>query len=227
MSNSLPLIPVVITTGLMDGLSPCVIAILIFFVAFLITLKKSFKNIFGLGLLYISIVFLTYLAVGVGLFSGIMLFGNHHFFAQLGAWFLIAWGLFQLKDVFKIGPSSSLGIPDVIGKRSKNLLEKATVPAVVGAAFLVGLCAVPCSAGVYAAITSLLASQTTYWTGLLYLILYNLMVVVPLLVLLILAVNPVTLAKLAEWRSKNERGEKLFMGTLMILLGIGILLFLI
>jgi cytochrome c biogenesis protein CcdA len=225
-ANFISLLPLVIAAGLLDGLSPCVIAILIFFIAFLISLKKTFKNIFFLGLVYISVVFLTYLAVGIGLFSGIMLFGRHHFFAEVGSWFLILWGAVQVKDVFlpKL-PVRLIKMPKVYGQKIKVWLEKATLPSIIAAGFLVGLCAVPCSAGIYTAITALLASKTTYLVGFFYLLLYNFMVVVPLLVLLLLAANPLVLAKLAQWRRNNEKQEKMFMGILMIFLGAGILIF--
>lgn len=221
------MIPLIVTTGLLDGISPCVIAILIFFIAFLVSLQKTFKNIFFLGLVYIFVVFLTYLAVGVGLFSGIMLFGRHHFFAELGSWFLIVWGALQIKDYFYPNLPFQARMPKLSGEKAKFWLKKATLLGVIVAAFLVGLCAVPCSAGIYTAITSLLASRTTYWTGFLYLLLYNLMVIVPLLVLLILACNPITLAKLAQWRKKHQHTEKLVMGMMMITLGALILLFFI
>jgi cytochrome c biogenesis protein CcdA len=221
------LIPLVITTGLLDGLSPCVIAILIFFIAFLVSLQRAFKNILFLGLVYIFVVFLTYLSVGVGLFSGIMLFGQHHFFAQLGSWFLILWGAVQIKDAYFPKLPVHFRMPKISSQKIKPWLEKATLPGVIIAAFLVGLCAVPCSAGIYTAITSLLASKTTYFIGFLYLLLYNFMVIVPLLILLLLAVNPFTLAKITEFRQRSEKAEKLFMGILMIILGAGILIFFI
>jgi cytochrome c biogenesis protein CcdA len=224
-ANPSTMIPLIISTGFLDGLSPCVIAILIFFIAFLLSLERSFKNIFTLGLLYIFVVFLTYLSVGIGLFSGIVLFGRHHFFAELGSWFLILWGGIQIKDAFFPHLPLHFRMPKKFGQKAKVLLEKASLPAVILAAFLVGLCAVPCSAGIYTAITSLLASKTTYWTGFSYLLLYNLMVILPLIILLLLAVNPLTLGKLAEWRKKNEKTEKLVMGILMIALGSGILIF--
>ncbi len=221
------MIPLVITTGLLDGLSPCVIAILIFFIAFLVNLQRTFKNIFFLGLVYIFVVFLTYLSLGVGLFSGFMMFGQHHFFAKLGSWFLILWGAVQIKDYFfpKLLPHFRMSAGLV--QKARGWLKKATLLGVIVAGFLVGLCAVPCSAGIYTAVTSLLASKTTYFTGFLYLLLYNFMVIVPLFVLLGLAANPFTLGKLAKFRQKHERIEKLVMGLTMVILGTGILMFFI
>ncbi|MCP6718175.1 MAG: hypothetical protein KJI70_01330 [Patescibacteria group bacterium] len=227
MLDNLSILPLVITAGFLDGLSPCVIAILVFFIAFLLSMRKTFKNIFSLGLLYIFVIFLTYLSVGVGLFSGIMLFGRHHFFAELGSGILILWGIIEIKNYFFPNSPIQIGMPKKLGEKSKALIEKATIPAIILSAFLVGLCSVPCSAGIYTAITSFLASKTTYWTGFLYLIVYNVMVIIPLLIILGLSVNPFTLAKITEFRQKNEKLEKLVMGISMVILGILILVFLI
>ena len=224
-ATPMAMIPLVAITGFLDGIHPCAIAILIFFIAFLLTLRRSFKNILGLGLVYILVIFLTYLVIGVGLFSGIMLFGQHHFFAKLGSWLLILLGLINLKDYFF--PQFKLGIkiPKVPNEKIKSYLQKATLPTVAIAAFLVGLCSVPCSGGIYAAITALLASKTTFQTGFLYLLLYNLMFVMPLIILLVLATNPYTLVKLGEWQQKHKRTQKLVMGLFMIILGAAILIF--
>ena len=217
------MIPLVTITGFLDGIHPCAIAILIFFIAFLLTFGRTFKNIFLMGLVYVVVIYLTYLAVGVGLLSGVMLFGRHHFFAELGSWLLIIMGAIQLKDYFFPNLPIHLRMPKVSNNKIKVLLEKATLPSIIVAAFLVGLCSIPCSGGIYAAVTALLASKTTYFVGLSYLLLYNLMFIMPLLILLVLAANPLTLAKIAEFHQKNEKLEKLAMGLLMLALGIGIL----
>lgn len=225
MLNNLPMLPLVAITGFLDGIHPCAIAILIFFVAFLLTLQRSLKNIFFLGLVYILVIFLTYLGIGVGLFSGIMLFGEHHFFAKLGAWLLIILGLISLKDYFFPQLPFRLRLPHASREKINELLKTASLPTVVVAAFLVGLCSIPCSGGIYAAVTALLAAKTTYWLGFAYLLLYNFMFVLPLLIILILATNPLTLVKLGEWQARNNRAYRLVMGILMIGLGVGILTF--
>ena len=217
------MIPLIASTGFLDGIHPCAIAILIFFIAFLLTLRRTFKSIFFLGAVYIFVIFLTYLGVGVGLFSGIVFFGQPHFFAKLGSWLLIILGLINIKDYFFPQLPIHLRMPKSSNEKAKILLEKATLPAVIIAAFLVGLCSIPCVGGIYIAITSLLASQTTYFIGFLYLLLYNAMFVMPLIILLFLAANPLTLAKLAEFRRRNERKEKLVMGIMATVLGIVIL----
>lgn len=219
------LVPLVVVTGFLDGIHPCAIAILIFFVAFLLTLQRSLKNIFFLGLAYILVIFLTYLGIGVGLFSGIMIFGQHHFFAKLGSWLLIILGLWNLKDFFFPRLPGRLRLPHASREKINELLKKATLPTIIVAAFLVGLCSIPCSGGIYAAITALLAAKTTYGVGFAYLLLYNLMFVAPLLIILALAANPLTLIKFGDWQAKNNKRYRLVMGISMIALGIGILVF--
>ena len=224
-ASTATMVPLVAVTGFLDGIHPCAIAILIFFIAFLLTLQRSFKNIFWLGMVYISVIFLTYLAIGVGLLSGIMFFGQHHFFAKVGSWLLIILGAVNLRDYFFPRIKLGLKLPSIPHDKIKNLLQKASFPTVAVAAFLVGLCSVPCSGGIYAAITALLASKTTFFTGFLYLLLYNLMFVAPLIILLILSANPYALVKLGEWQQKNKSNQKLVMGLLMIVLGAAILTF--
>ena len=221
------LFPLVAISGFLDGIHPCAIAILIFFIAFLLTLQKSTKNIFGLGLVYVIVIFLTYLAIGVGLFSGVMFFGQNHFFAKLGSWLLIFLGLANLRDYFF--PALRLGIklPSVPNEKIKGYLQKATLPTVALAAFLVALCSVPCSGGIYAAVTTLLASKTTFLNGFLYLLLYNLMFVMPLIIILVLSTNPLTLVKFGEWQQKHKKTQKLIIGLFMIAFGAAFLLFII
>lgn len=219
------MIPLVASTGFLDGIHPCAIAILIFFVAFLLTLKKNLKSIIFLGGVYIFVIFLTYLAIGVGLLSGVMLFGQHHFFAKLGSLLLILLGVISLKDYFFPKLKFGIKLPRVSNDKIKALLRKSTLPTVIAAAFLVGLCSVPCSGGIYAAITALLASQSTFYSGFLYLLLYNFMFVTPLIILLALAGNPYTLVKLGNWQQSKKRIQKLIMGIIMVLVGLGIYLF--
>jgi cytochrome c biogenesis protein CcdA len=221
------MLPLVALTGFLDGIHPCAIAILIFFIAFLLTLKRSYRDIFKLGMVYITVIYLTYLAIGVGLLSGIMIFGQHHFFAKLGAALLILMGVGSLKSYFFPQFKLRVKFPKPSHARIRQFLETATLPGVAIAAFLVGLCSVPCSGGIYAAITALLASRTTFWIGFAYLAFYNLFFVLPLLIILLLSSNPYVLVKIGEWQQKSRKNISLGLGIFMIALGIAILAFLV
>lgn len=219
------MLPLIITTGFLDGINPCAIAVLIFFIAFLFTLQRTLGHIFKLGAVYIVVIYLTYLGIGLGLFEIVHLFGQPHLVGKVASWLLIVLGLVNVKDYFAPHLPFHLRIPKFSEKTLKIWLTKATLPAVVVAAFLVGLCTFPCSGSIYVVVVSLLASKMTYFKGLLYLLLYNLMFVVPLIILLAAAGNRFTLVKLAEWQSRSEKTIKLVMGLLMIVLGTLVLLF--
>ncbi|MFQ6040370.1 MAG: cytochrome c biogenesis CcdA family protein [Candidatus Poribacteria bacterium] len=226
--QSLPfgkLMPIVLGSGLSDGINPCAIAVLIFFIALLYKLKRTTKNILGMGVLYISIIYLTYLAIGLGLFKAVRLSNQPHLMAKIGSYLLIALGAINVKDFFFPKLPISLKTPKIFHKSIENWLSKATIPAVGIGAFLVGLCTFPCSGGIYVAIIGLLAS-TAPMKGLGYLLVYNLMFVMPLVGILIISSRRVALwGAVARLQRRNEDAFRLSVGVLMILLGVVILVF--
>ena len=217
--------PLVLVSGFLDGFNPCAFAVMIFFIAFLFTLRRSLGQIFGLGLVYILVIYLTYLGIGLGLFQALVITGYPHLMAKIGAGLVIILGLVNLKDFILPNLPIHLQIPKFSQGTLKYWLTKATLPAVIVAAFLVGLCTFPCSGGIYVAIVGLLASQGTFWSGLGYLLVYNVMFVLPLVFLLLLAGNKFTLGKVAEWQSRNDKMVKLVLGASMIIIGLIILFF--
>ena len=61
------LLPAVLITGLVDGINPCAIAILLFFITFLFTIRKTGASIARMGAVYIGAVYVVYLLIGIGL----------------------------------------------------------------------------------------------------------------------------------------------------------------
>lgn len=219
------LLPTVLISGFIDGINPCAIAVLIFFVAFLFSLRRSFRSIFLLGFIYIIVIYLTYLGIGLGLLKAIVISGQPHLMARVGSWLMIGLGVVNLKDFFWEKLPLSPKMPRFSQGTIKRWLEKATLPAVVAGAFLVGLCTFPCSGGIYVAIVGLLAAKTTFFTGLMYLLIYNVMFVSPLIILLFGVANRPALATVARLHQRSEKMFNLFFGITMVLLGIIILVF--
>ena len=214
----------VLSTGLLDGINPCAIAVLLFFLAFLFTLHRARREMLAMGSVYIAAIYLTYFGIGLGLWGAIVISGVPHLAAKVGAWLLIALGLINTKDYFRYGRGITLSVPAIGHQALHRWLGRATLPATAAGGFLVGLCTFPCSGGIYVAVLSLLASKSTYWTGLGYLVLYNLMFVLPLIVLLLLVGNRRTLGQLSRWEADHKRGVKLASGLAMVVLGGVILL---
>jgi cytochrome c biogenesis protein CcdA len=215
--------PLLLVTGLLDGLNPCAFAVLLFFIAFLYTINRTKTHILKVGIIYIAMIYLAYLLIGLGILKAIMITPIPHFMAKLGAWLVIVLGFVNIKDYFWYGKWFTLSTPKVGKDLINKWMRKATIPATIVLGFLVGLCTFPCSGGPYVAILGLMAAKTTYFTGLLYLLIYNLMFVLPLIVILLFFSNRRVIGRIARWEVSEKRYVKLVMGILMILLGIIIL----
>lgn len=215
--------PLIISTGFLDGLNPCAFAVLLFFISFLFTIRKIKASIWKMGLVYISAIYLVYLGIGVGLLKTILLTGHHHLMAKVGAWLVIILGIINLKDYFFPKLPLHLKIPTWSKKTLQTWIHKATLPAAAVLGTLVGLCVFPCSGGPYVATIGLLAARKTYFQGLLYLLLYNLAFVTPLIIVLLLASNKRMVEKMTTWEQSKSKLMRLISGLLMLGLGLIIL----
>ncbi|KAF0112001.1 MAG: cytochrome c bioproteinis protein transmembrane region [Chloroflexi bacterium] len=233
MQSYLPAItlPTVIIAGAVDGINPCAFTVLLLFItALLTTLKAGEQNVaatrarlVGMGSIYIGAVFLTYLALGVGLLKAAEFFTRQHLPARLGALVAILIGLWMIKDFFLPDWGWKLQAPGKISEIARKSAQKATVPALIVGGFLIGLCTVPCSGAVYLGVLSLLALQPTAMLGYGYLLLYNFIFILPLVVILILASARPTLNRLAHWNLHHKEWVRLVLGGGVVVMGLIIL----
>jgi cytochrome c biogenesis protein CcdA len=176
-----------------------------------------------MGSIYIGAVFFTYLALGIGLLKAGDFFTRSHGPARLGALIAVLFGLWMLKDALLPELGWRLQAPAQIGDLAHRMGRRATVPALVGGGFLIGLCTVPCSGAVYLGVLSLLALQPTALLGYGYLVLYNVIFIAPLLVILAVASARPTLNRLAHWNLNHKTSIRLALSAGVIVLGLVIL----
>lgn len=224
-------LPTVIAAAAIDGINPCAFTVLLLFItSMLATLQAGGQSLSAIrarllsqGGIYIAAVFLTYLALGVGLLKTLDFFTRQHLPARLGALAAILFGLWMLKDFFLPDLGWRLQAPSQIGKTAQEMAKKATVPALILGGFLIGLCTVPCSGAVYLGVLSLLALQPSAFLGYGYLVLYNLIFVLPLVVILIAASARPTLNRLAHWNLHHKEWVRLALGGGVVMMGLLIL----
>ena len=216
------LLPAVLLTGLVDGINPCAMAILLFFVSFLFTIRKSRVSIARMGAVYIAAVYVVYFMVGLGLLRASTLFQGH-WLGQVGAVLLMLLGTTNLLGAIFPKFPIRLEIPEVGKEGLKKWMYRATLPASLILGTLMGLESFPCSGGPYVAILGLLGSQTSFWEGLGYLALYNVMFILPLVVVLGLSLNPVLGAKIQAWERSSSRTVRGATGGVMAVLGLALL----
>ena len=218
------LLPIVLVSGFLDGINPCAFAVLLLFIAFLFSLKRTRANIWKMGVVYVAAIFLAYVLIGFGLMKALVFTDSPHLMAKLGAWLVIVLGVINVAGLIFPKFPIKLRIPMASKETLRHWITKATVPAAFVAGFLVGLCTFPCSGGIYVAIIGLLAAKTTYFAGVGYLLLYNLMFIMPLVIILVLAGNRKAVEKMTEWEQSETRNMKIFSAGIMLLLGIIILM---
>lgn len=224
-------LPAVVSAGIIDGINPCAFTVLLLFITALTStvqagerdVRRLRARILGLGGIYIAAVFLTYLSLGVGLLASLDLFTRQHLPARLGALLAVLFGLWMLKDYFLPELGWRLQAPARVGAIARQAAKQATLPALIVGGFLIGLCTVPCSGAVYLGVLSLLALQPTAMLGYAYLVLYNLVFILPLAVVLIAASSRPTLNRLAHWNLHHKESVRLALGSLVVSMGLLIL----
>ena len=216
--------PLILIAGLLDGINPCAFAVLLLFIAFLYTIKKTKASIFKMGVVYIAAIYLAYLLIGLGMFQALLIVGEMYLVAKISAWLIIILGLINIANYFFPSFPVKLKIPAFAKGSMKKWMYKSTLPAAFVLGFIVGLCTFPCSGGIYVAVVGLLAAKTTYFQGLMYLLIYNFMFVLPLIIMLLAASNKVMVKKMTKWEKSKSRNMNLLSGLVMIALGIIILI---
>lgn len=217
------LLPLVLVSAVLDSVHPCSFSILLITIAFLFGMQLSRQKIIQLGGTYIVGIFTAYFLIGLGILKVLHLFNTPHFMGKLGATLLIIFGVMNLLNRFFPKFPIKLKIPTVAHGAISKLMDRASYPAVFGLGFLVGICQFPCMGGPYLMIIGLLHDQVTYFKGFGYLLLYNLILVSPLVVVLFISTRKELVDKMQVWKRDNMNGVRLWAGIAMIIIGVLIL----
>lgn len=221
-------LPIVIAAALADSINPCVIGVLVFLVAFMLRVFKSPRRMLIFGLLYTAVVYATYLLLGFGILKVAFSVGLASAFYWVAALIAIFAGFLELKDFFWYGKGLTLQIIPGGAERLKHYVQyletaeqKHPLLLVATTMFLgvfVVMIELPCTGAPYLAILGLL-SAGEFATAVPLLLLYNVIFVLPLLVIIGLAYAGRSLEAIEEWRKKHRALMRLGMGTFLIALG--------
>ncbi|MBF0208014.1 MAG: hypothetical protein HQK53_14135 [Oligoflexia bacterium] len=218
-----------IVIGLLDGLNPCAMWVLMFLLGLLIH-TRSKQRILLIGSIFViasGVVYFAFMSAWFSLFSVIG-------YSQIIRWILaiaaILMGLINIKEIFFFKKGFSLMIPEstkpkIAQKIRKIMQEQNLYSAIVGTillAIFVNLIELGCTIGLPAIFTKILAdrSVSVSWKYL-YMVIYNIAYIVPLAII----VGIFTLT-LGHYKMTEHHGKilKLISGLLMLLLGIVMLI---
>ena len=217
------LLPLVGISALLDSVHPCSFSILLITIAFLFGMQMTRGRILAIGGIYVAGIFVAYLGIGLGLFHVLHIFSVPHFMGKLGAALLILFGLLNLINWAYPSFPLKLSIPLSAHRKMAELMNSVSIPAAFALGLLVGLCQFPCMGGPYLMVIGLLHDGTTYTVGIGYLLLYNVILILPLVAVLYMAANKEVVEKMQGWRKTNISAVRLWAGIAMVLLGIIVL----
>ena len=217
------LLPLVGVSALLDSVHPCSFSILLITIAFLFGIQMSRGRILAVGGVYIAGIFVAYFGIGLGLFHVLHIFDVPHFMGKLGAALLILFGLLNLTNCLFPSFPIKLSIPASAHRKMAELMNTVSIPAAFVLGLLVGLCQFPCMGGPYLMVIGLVHDSATYIEGVGYLVLYNAILILPLIAVLYLAARREVVERMQEWRRTNLSAVRLWSGIAMVLLGILVL----
>lgn len=212
-------IPIVIAAAAVDAINPCAFAVLIILMTAALSIANK-RRALKFGLAFTVSIYISYFLMGLGLFSVLQATGLSHKFYIFVTILAVIVGLFNIKDYFWYGKGFLMEVPLSWRPTMKKILKSATSP--LGAflvGFVVSLFELPCTGGPYIVILGLLAKEVTRTVGIMYLLLYNLVFVSPLIILsLIIYKGLSTTEKLERIRQSKLRILHLIAGILMLMI---------
>jgi cytochrome c biogenesis protein CcdA/glutaredoxin len=212
----------VVFAALVDSTNPCGLSVLVFLLISMAAAGYR-KRILLVGGVYIAAMFLFHLLVGIGLFSAFALSGLAKPFSFIGGAIALILGIVTLADVLRNKETFLLSIPESRKGLLGTYIRKATLPAAFVLGILAGVLGFSCTGGIYISILGLMGRNMTFMAGLPWLILYNLVFVLPLVLITLLFAYGISPDRAERWRTENKRTVRMIIGVIMVVLGLVIL----
>ncbi|WP_305042778.1 hypothetical protein [Geoalkalibacter sp.] len=223
---SLPVFTVIV--ALLDSFNPCAFFVLLFLLSMLVHLRSRGRMLLvgGIFIFFSGLFYFLFMAAWLNLFLSL---GQVRGLTLAAGAIALVIGIINIKDFFFFKTGVSLSIPESakprLFQRMRGLLKASSLPSLIGATIVLAAAAntyeLLCTAGfpmVYTRVLTL--HELSTWQYYLFLSVYNIVYVIPLMVILVTFTLTLGAAKLSEWQG---RILKLLSGTLMLFLGLVLL----
>ena len=215
-------LPVIAVAAFIDSLNPCAFSILFLTITFLFSLGKNRKFILLAGGVYILGIAFVYTFIGIGFLKVLSIFDVPNVMAKIGSAILVLYAVIGLINEFIPTFPIKLKIPASAHRTLAKVISKASIPGSFFLGILVGLFEFPCTGGPYLFVLSLLHDKAHFWQGFGYLVIYNVIFVLPLVIMLILAINQVVLEKMERIRKLETKKSRTILLSVLLIIGIAI-----
>ncbi len=228
----------VVAAGLVDGINPCAFATLVFFISYLTLSGRKGKDVLFVGSAFTLGVFLAYLAVGLGLYQILeMVSGTLDLIANivyiLTGILCLVLAVFSFLD-FRKAQKGEIGdmllkLPDPLRKRINATIRKGRSSSnyIIGAFFagiLISFLELACTGQIYLPTIIFVSSiPELRFQAFAYLLIYNLLFILPLIIIFVLVYFGTTSTDLTHFLQKNSARVKLAMSIVFVALGIWLL----
>jgi cytochrome c biogenesis protein CcdA/thiol-disulfide isomerase/thioredoxin len=233
--TTLPGIMTVVFAGLVDGLNPCAFATLIFFVSYLTLSGRKGREVLVVGVAFTLGVFTAYLVVGMGFYKVLDLLGG--VLTTLGRWVYALTGLLcavlailSFRDFLKAREGEigdmALNLPHKLRMRINAVIRKgrksrAFVLGSFATGLAVSLLELACTGQVYLPTIIFVMSQPQMRVrAFLYLVIYNLLFILPLVVVFVLTYYGTGSKQLTQFLQRRAATVKLGLTVLFATLAV-------
>jgi len=221
----------VIGAALVDSINPCAISTLVFFMSLLSVAKIGVRRMAVAGLAFLAACFVTYVAIGFGLLRVIQFLNAWQGVRQAVDWVLIAmmlgFAFLSFRDALRYHRSGqagdvSLKLPASIQDRIRRVMKsglrrRSLILGGFGAGVAVTVLESVCTGQVYVpALVMMLKSGAAPLRCTLYLLLYNLIFVMPLAIVLALTCGGMSTPALMDWSRRNVTVSKILLGLFFV-----------
>ena len=236
--SSTPLIAIMIA-GLVDGVNPCIFTAIIFFVSLLSVAKLHRGKLLAVGLTYCAASYMTYFLMGAGLLGALSVVSGAKTVATILYWgmgaVLIVLSVLSFRDALryrlkKDESAITLQLPSRLKERVQNVMRyglkaRYLLPGIFGVGVAVTLLESACTAQLYLPTMAVLLRHgglTPYTFALLAL--YNLMCIIPLLIVFGCVFHGANMFSLLKMGKNQIFWSKVGLGFLFLALSVILLL---
>jgi len=218
--------------GLIDGVNPCAFAVIIFFITYLAHLGKTRPQIAAAGITYTGAVFVTYLAIGLGLYELLGIGQRWSTYFQQGIYAVAAvmaltFAVLSFRDGIRCLQGRmdkvTLKLPERLRRKIRlTITRKArlglTVGVTLGLGFAVALFEFPCTGQVYGPVIIAIRRFGVHRRAVGLLLVYNLSFIAPLIAIFLFVFFGLTSEQLTAFFQRHMAKTKFALGILFLAL---------
>lgn len=218
---------ILVPAAISDSINPCAFAVMLLLLSAILSKYKSNSKVFLAWFLFTLAVFISYLAMWIGLYEALATTDITYRLKVTVGWLGVLIWLLNLKDYFWYGKWFVMEVPISWRPKMHYLVSKVTSPwwaFIVW--FLISLFLLPCTSWPYITVLWYMASESNtinlWWY--IYLIIYNIIFILPMLIItFIVWFGFKTVNELAKLRKANIQNLHLIVWVLMLWLWVYIL----